>query len=58
VTTRFSSQYEMHGVRPAILRWIDFMLKSRGIFVDIKVVGAHMSVRRGCPQGGVLPPLL
>jgi hypothetical protein len=33
-----------HGVRPTILRWIDFLLKSRDIFVDIRGIGAHMSV--------------
>jgi retron-type reverse transcriptase len=38
--------------------WIDFMLRSRSVFVDIRRVSVHMSVRRGCPQGGILSPLL
>jgi hypothetical protein len=40
-----------HGVCSTINRWIDCMLRSRGVFVDIGGVRVHMSVRRGCPQG-------
>jgi hypothetical protein len=39
-----------HGVCATINRWIDFTLRSRSVFVDIKGVIVHMSVRRGCPQ--------
>jgi hypothetical protein len=41
-----------HGVCSTINRWIDFMLRSRSVFVDIRGVRVHMSVSRGCPQGG------
>jgi hypothetical protein len=34
------------------------MLKSRSVFVDIRRVRVHMSVRRGCPQEAVISPLL
>jgi hypothetical protein len=44
-----------HGVCSTINRWIDFMLS---IFVDIRRVKVHMSVRRGCPLACVLSPLL
>jgi hypothetical protein len=47
-----------HGVCSTITRWIDFMLRSRSVFVYIRRVGVHMSKRRGYPQGGVLSPLL
>jgi hypothetical protein len=47
-----------HGVCSTINRWIDFMLRSRRGFVDIRGVRVHISVRRGCPQGGVLSPLI
>jgi hypothetical protein len=41
-----------HCVCSTMNRWIDFMLRSRSVFVDIRGVRVHMSVRRGCPQGG------
>jgi hypothetical protein len=47
-----------HGVCSTINRWMDFMLRSRCVFVYIRRVRVHMSVRRGCPQGGVLSHLL
>jgi hypothetical protein len=47
-----------HGVCSTINRWTDFMLRSRSVFVDIRGVRVHMSVPCGCPQGGVLSPLL
>jgi hypothetical protein len=40
-----------HGVCSTINRWIDFMLRSRSVFFDIRGVTVHMSVLRGCPQG-------
>jgi hypothetical protein len=46
-----------HGVFSTINRLIDFMLRSRNVFVDIRGVRVEMSVRRGCPQGSVLSPL-
>jgi hypothetical protein len=44
-----------HGV--CLKRWIDVILRSCSVFVDIRRVRVHMNVRRGCPQGGVLLPL-
>jgi hypothetical protein len=38
-----------HGVCSTINRWIDFMLRSRSVFADIRGVRVHMSVRCGCP---------
>jgi hypothetical protein len=47
-----------HGVCSTLNRWIDFMLRSRSVFVDNREVRVHMSVRRGCPQRDVLSFLL
>jgi retron-type reverse transcriptase len=38
--------------------WIGSMLKNRTVRAEIKSVNSMMEVRRGCPQGGVLSPLL
>jgi hypothetical protein len=40
-----------HCVCSIINRWIDFMLRSRSVFVDFRGIRVHTSVRRGCPQG-------
>jgi hypothetical protein len=42
-----------HGVCSTINRWIDFMLRSRSVFVNIRGVRLHMHmvVQYGCPQG-------
>jgi hypothetical protein len=47
-----------HGVCSTINRWIDYMLRSGSVFVDIRGVIVHMIVRRGCLQGSVLSSLL
>jgi hypothetical protein len=49
---------EGHGIEPAICRWICAMLKSRSIIATLSGETLGASVTRGCPQGGVLSPLL
>ena len=46
------------GVDSTLIRWIMAMLNNRILSVDL--FGAHRKgiADRGCPQGGVLPPLL
>jgi hypothetical protein len=44
-----------HGVCSTINRWMDFV---RSVFVDVRGVRLHTSVRRGCPQRSVLSSLL
>jgi hypothetical protein len=39
-----------HVVCSTINRWIDFMLRSRSVFVDIRRVRVYMSVGLSCPQ--------
>jgi hypothetical protein len=47
---------ERHGIEPAICRWICSMLESRSIRGTLS--GEILKAARGCPQGGVLSPLL
>jgi hypothetical protein len=47
--TSFESMDEVasdHGVCSTLNRWIDFILRSRSVFVDIREVRVHMSVHR------------
>jgi hypothetical protein len=41
-----------------ILRWIAAMLSNCTVRAEIRGVSSTMMVRRGCPQGGVLSPVL
>jgi hypothetical protein len=47
-----------HGVCSTINKWIDFMLRSRIVFVDIRGVRVHMSMRRGCPYSEIWWPIV
>ncbi|MCP3663266.1 MAG: reverse transcriptase-like protein [Gammaproteobacteria bacterium] len=43
---------------PAIIRWINCMLSCRSVRASIDEAKQLAQPRRGCPQGGVLSPLL
>jgi hypothetical protein len=47
-----------HGKEPAICRWIRAMLESRTIIATLSGETLRVSAAGGCPQGGVLLPLL
>ena len=48
-----------HGVDRSIVRWIRFMLVNRLLSVGEENDGAaKVKVEKGCPQGGVISPLL
>jgi hypothetical protein len=49
---------EKHGTEHAICRWISAMLESRTITATLSGETLGASASRGCPQGGVLSPLL
>jgi hypothetical protein len=49
---------ERHGTEPTICRWICSMLKSRNIVTTLSGETLRASMAKGCPQGGVLLPLL
>jgi hypothetical protein len=47
-----------HGVVLTLRRWINTMLRCRSVRVEIRRSSVSVIVNRGCPQGGVLSPLL
>jgi hypothetical protein len=49
---------EKNGIEPAICRCICAMLESRDISATLSGENLGASAARGCPQGGVLSPLL
>jgi hypothetical protein len=49
---------ERHSIEPAICRWICAMLDSRNISAILSGETLRASAARGCPQGGLLSPLL
>lgn len=46
------------GIDSGIAGWIEAMLLNRIVFVHFGTSVIAVSVSKGCPQGGVLPPLL
>jgi hypothetical protein len=49
---------ERHGTEPAVCRWICAVLESRNISATFSGETLGAIAARGCPQGGVLSPLL
>jgi hypothetical protein len=49
---------ETHGTESTICRWICSMLESRNTVNTLSGETLRASTARGCPQGGVLSPLL
>ena len=47
-----------HGVAPTLCRWIEQMLSRRVVSVEVGETKVRGTISRGCPQGGVLSPLL
>ena len=41
-----------------LVRWIDAMLRSRTVTVTVQGKSVSKRVKKGCPQGGILSPLL
>lgn len=49
---------QAHKVSGGLIRWIGAMLKSLVAQATVKGVTQTITVERGCPQGGVLSPLI
>lgn len=47
-----------HGVPKIISRWINALLKTRSVTAELGISIKKIFARCGCPQGGVLSPLL
>ena len=47
-----------HGIKPTICKWIECMLKGRIIQSGLLGDELWATTTRGCPQGGVLSPIL
>ena len=41
-----------------IVRWINAMLRSRTVTVAVQGISVSKRVKKGCPQGGIMSPLL
>ena len=41
-----------------IVRWINAMLRSRTVTVTVQGISVSKRVKKGCPQGGIMSPLL
>jgi ribonuclease HI len=44
--------------RPAVIRWTGNMLRQRGVYATMGDTSHEVRVMRGCPQGGILSPIL
>jgi hypothetical protein len=47
-----------HGSEYTIVRWIRATLEGRVAVATLNVFSVGLAISRGCPQGGVLSPLL
>jgi ribonuclease HI len=54
----FSETLYRRGVRPSIVRWIDFMIRNRTVTADLADARQERRVMKGGAQGGVLTPIL
>lgn len=46
------------GVAPVVVRWVDRMLRDRTVEANVCGLKTNLWVAKGCPQGGILSPLL
>ena len=47
-----------HGSEYTIVRWIKVTLEGRVAVATLNEISLRFAISRGCPQGGVLSPLL
>lgn len=46
------------GVAPVVVRWIGRMLRDRAVEAEVCGIKTSLWVAEGCPQGGILSPIL
>ena len=46
------------GISPKIVNWYKFYLEHRIAYTELKGMYSSVKVRRGCPQGGILSPVV
>jgi ribonuclease HI len=54
----FEIAAEYHDIDPLLIRWILSMLKNRTLIANLKQKIVKMRPTKGCPQGGVISPLI
>jgi ribonuclease HI len=54
----FEASLLLKGVRPSVVRWIDFMIRNRTVSACLADAHEERKVCRGGAQGGVLTPIL
>lgn len=58
IYTAIKEACHRHNIDPGITSWIVAMLISRTVTAHFNSSSISVTVSKGCPQGGVLPPLL
>jgi hypothetical protein len=53
-----SAAMARHGVNQTVIRWVRATLEGRSATAALGVASKSIGVTKGCPQGGVLSPLL
>ena len=46
------------GIEPKIVKWYSQYLKERTAFTELNGVKCSINVQRGCPQGGIISPVI
>lgn len=54
----FKKAAQKHAIDPFLINWIMNMLQNRTLIADLKGHSVHKRPVMGCPQGGVLSPLI
>ena len=52
------SAMNKRGIPPKITSWYKFYLKHRTAYTELKGIYSSVKVQRGCPQGGILSPVI
>ena len=56
--TSIITAMEKRGIDPKIIAWYSQFLKERTAFTELKGLKCSVKVQRGCPQGGIISPVI